>query len=379
MEKITLLISCFDWEYGAALSKGISNLHKDFKVILEKKKREEEVDFYDQMIIQYGEKKIKLLLLETLDSDYFEFKEKNESEDLERIYKYSSISDIVKQLKLLYCKKTGMPLRRSYDDKQVKIIGFYGLSGGCGKTVLAIGTGRELCRYRENKVLYLNWEEFDSNDIYFQTYDGTKNDSVINKPKNLNYYLYYLFSKNKEQPNYPIDCFVHEDSFGLEFFSSTVGRNQLKTLNLVEIEKFLDNISESKRYQYILIDFNRDLTEETIALINLCDRMVFVREDTYESREKALKFFQFFHTNGICYSGQDWVKVNNKAFVKDEREESTPMEEDQPHKEKQILEGEITVFFDANSLHLKENNVEISIENLFGMGVKEIAAELTRS
>ncbi len=422
MENITLLISCYDWEYGTALSKGISNLHSEFNVILEKKKIEGDdnlQDKVDEIILQSKDKGIRVLLseeplwemdscFETLnESEEFEKQwedkqrqhkqkemhqqmeqkqgdrykqiQQKHDEHVEAFYKYSSVSEIAKYLKLLYCKTMGRAIP-GISDGSCKIVGFYGLSGGSGKTVLTIGTGREITRFREKKVLYINWEEFDSNDIYFdvghELGDELLQKGVKQSTKNLNYYLYHLLSKNRQLIDQPIDCFTQEDAYGLEFFPSSSGRNPLKSLNIEEIQKFIKNICQSGRYEYIFIDFNRDLSEENATLLNLCHQIVLVREDTLESRVKANKVFQYLQTDGIHITNQNWIWVNNKGRL-DNHEIDTNREELVRGFISHPIEGGITVFFDPNALHIMENKINISIENTFGMGVKEIAAKLT--
>ncbi|MHC1722556.1 MAG: hypothetical protein AB9836_05040 [Aminipila sp.] len=353
MEIITILLVADDLEYAKAMSACVSELNKaifftiisneDFKTY--EKTNDFDLILVDNQIVCNEENYVTLTEKKT-EIGQFELKQ--------TLYRYDTAEGFSEKLIILYCIKTGNKVI-SPIKKKGKMILFCSAVGGTGKTSIALALAQELIRFHGKKVLYINYEELESTDRYFKAQEE----------KTVSNYLYYL-ETNKDFSGL-IDHFTITDEYGIKTFSASKGRNQLKLLNIEELCKFINVIKNADQFDFIFIDGDTSLNEETLWLISVCQKVCKV--DKWASDIKQVNFDNYIEH---IFGKQVFDKIINVVnyFI--------PQEDDCPEKtfEKVYIDYDKDSFF----THKNQENrfyTTINIERDFGSGIRQLSTKLT--
>ncbi|MEG2199330.1 MAG: hypothetical protein RRY25_03485, partial [Anaerovorax sp.] len=256
----------------------------------------------------------------------------------------------------------------SFSRKKTKIIGFYGASGGCGKTSLTIGVAKQLSRYENQKVLYLSLEEFESTQTYFTEH-------FQENGRNISHYLYYAFHREKESVASFAESFMGTDSYGVDFFKPCGSHNELTTLNCEELYKFFNGLMKYGIYDYILLDFQSMARDETMYLMTCCEKMVLIQEASFLSKMKTEKFISYVCKEQENFSEENLIRVKNKVKPFDFEKETQEITVNTAAEEKEDPLF-VSVAWDEDSFTKQGQGVHISVENTFGLGVQTIVAKI---
>ena len=369
-----ILVADNDLEYGKALARAVSGLQNELEitVICPERKKSKKVpkdlfSGYDLILLGgCGEELIKsaksqvsgrriVLLSETV-IETLTIQSKKEETQFWQIYKYTNVYEIISDLNYLIGTLTGKKslLRKNLGPE---LIGFYSISGGSGKSVVAISTLRELSRYHDKKTLYLCFEEIPATELF-----------VINNSsgRNIGDYLYYLLERESESLCSRPEAFTACDEYGVEYLYPSKGRNDLTFLTQNEMVHFLKAVSESCRYDYIALDLKNDLAEQTLFLINLCSKIIFIRSEDRISELKSRKGMAYLlQHNSLENTDRILAVVNKAAGPEAETDENLNIF---PKKDKAIYIEE-----DGNSFRIAPNHIDVVIDHNFGIGIKKIA------
>lgn len=141
-------------------------------------------------------------------------------------------------------------------DKDMRIIAFASFSGGSGCTTVAMAAARELCRFRNRKVLYLSMEDVESTEDYF---------TEMQDRGSIGEFLYRLLGErsalpgSKEGVPFP-EGYLIKDKFGIEAFKPTGAGNPLRELEEEEMDCFLGAVTGCGRFDTIIIDMGSCIT-----------------------------------------------------------------------------------------------------------------------
>lgn len=382
MSACKLLIAEKDLEYGRALSRAVSNLHNEFEItIMNLGSRGKAKSFgriayreYDLILIggcpdgtaeKISSKILNccriVILTDYIVEDLLKQSEKEENHYW-YLYKYVNINNLVADLNYLIAFITGKKslMRKT---SAPELICFYSVSGGAGTTVIALGTSRELSRYHDKRVLYLNFEEIPATELY--TNDNKEN-------RNIGDYLYFLFEKNNVDLCSHPEGFTSHDEFGVESFYPTKGRNDLNYLTQEELINFLKLISDSCRYDYITMDLRSDLSEETLFLLNQCCKIILIQNDDPVSNYKNRKFLAYLSERTTFNFKDRIILAVNKAYGHESEMDN--------NKDFNLYNTKcITIEKDENSFRYTLSHLDIDINHAFGIGIKKIADEILSS
>lgn len=353
MEVITILFVTDDMEYAEALTTCISKENKAifFTIITnEEFKQYEKSNEFHLILLDY--------FIDNNDDHYIRFTENQaqikQTNDKYTLYRYDTADNLSKELTLLYCLKTGSkyisPIK-----KTSKMILFCSAEGGSGKTSIALALAQELTRFHGKKVLYINYEEEESTNRYFN----------IKEDKTISNFLYYTEINNDF--NELIDCFTITDDYGIETFSASKGRNPLKLLNVEELCKFIEQIQNAAKYDYIFIDGDNSLNDETMWLISICDKVCQINRWV-----NNVKQINFNHYLEHIFGNQILEKIVNVINFYVQKEED---KQGQDHR-KIYIDYDEHSFFSQES----EDNVfctAINIQRDFGTGIRQLSTKLT--
>lgn len=369
MEIIRLLIIYEDKEYGTTLGKAISSLHRDFLITVdsfEKFSKQEFLKNYDLILVEGRQMQAlnfstanPVILLgeevcEKLDKQLISM---DSNSDALHLCKFTKVSQLVKDLRYIYGYITGKT-NVAKDNISTKVIGFLSASGGTGKSVISISVARDLAKYQDKSVLYVSFDAFSATAFYNK-----------NSPSNrcIGDYLYYLFNKDKENLCSYIDSFVFSDEYGVNTFISLSGINELNQLNREELSHFFETILASNRYEYVIIDMACQLSDPYIFLMGLCSKLFLIESNCPSSTYKSRNFIDYFdQIKDVISVDDNLIRVVNKVASNGFSQESLLLEE----------ETLITIERDDNSFHYEEDYLNISINHLFGMGIKKVVNEI---
>ncbi len=383
---IRILIAETDLEYALALADALSGYLKEFEVSVR------QVDFHDygatiEMIASQDHELVLLggcpdhmeasllfcgqaleriiVLTEYKVQDLLKQSER-EGAHLWYIFKYQNVNHIISDLNYLVGAITG---KRSLLRKSTApdLIGFYSMAGGTGKTAVAAGTSRELSRHHDKKVLFLSFEEIPTTSLLF----GSNHNN-----RNLGDYLYFLLEKRDEELCSAPHCFTAADSYGVESFYPTNGRNDLNELKPDELVHFIKILSDSCRYDYIIMDLRNDLSDQTMFLMNLCSKIVIVEDNSPVSRFKNRKCIDYLdRKKTLPYQNRVIIAVNRSAGSDlDMEEEQDLLAEDERGAYRYLKR--IHIEDDDCSFRYVRNCLDVDINHSFGIGIKKLTNEI---
>jgi len=388
MEMIDLIIFSRDNDYGLALGEALSVYKNNF--IVRVCRNESELlgihDFdlliLDSDCIEMGEKfegDKRVIRLSESQSDVTRFCESSLHKTDEPspclnsvLYKYSSVQELAAGILLYYSLLTGKE-NFLWSGEKSKIIAFCSAKGGVGKTTIAFGAGQALRRYYSKSVLYLSMEEIESTLLYMKGREsGFENG--FEEGRGLCEYLYYLFKTEGHKPD--AEAFMLCDKFGVKAFMPGRGRNRLRELDSEKMALFFKEISESGAYDYILVDMGESFGDEVKWIFNICHKIVVVSppEGEHDERQsRFLKYLQFV----VGKSSENTIipvvnKINDREDIKDRKDRKDIKDRED------VLNDDESVYieFDPDSIDGSGEIIEISIDQDFGAGIKNLVKKI---
>lgn len=380
MDKITLLLLHDEEnkEYSVALGKAISNLHNDFDLTISMCNSNQK-DFDLILICGWSETDLEnpSTTQETNLFQYPNYKIYLSEEPVDRtpqdqvprnLFKYSRVQELVSDLRYAYSILTGKK-KMIKTPINSKLLGFYSICGGSGKTAVCISVAHELAKYYDKKVLYLSLEEIEATTYYLDTDEGQK--------RNISDFLYYLFNNKNQNICTFIENFTFSTQYGVEAFYPSKGINELTTLTNDELFYFIDFLGNCKRYDYILMDLSNTLNTQTLELIDSSCKTLIIEKEDFVSVEKNKKLMNYFnHTKNEKFN-DCLMQVRNMVGVSNENREI--VHNKGGAEEEQITSNLLQIQFDRNSFLQKESRMEILMDNEFGMGIKEVVSRILES
>ncbi|MFA6308965.1 MAG: AAA family ATPase [Clostridia bacterium] len=201
------------------------------------------------------------------------------------INKYQKASDIFNKIISIYSEHSKETLFSGIISKETKIVAVYSASGGAGKSTVSIASSIYLSM-KGLKVLYLNFETFQSTQHYF----------TGGSDKNLSNLFYFMKNeKNKlalkmeETRNIDIKTGVH-------YFSPPDSALEIAELESEEIKYFLNQIREKSIYDVVFVDLSTELNKRNVELLNEADDIFLVFTSDITSITKLRLLMQQLET-----------------------------------------------------------------------------------
>lgn len=353
MEIISIILATDDFDYAKALANCVTSENKAmlFTVISEETlMKYNSFDDFDLVLTDYM---ITHRIADCIKLVEKPIKDQNTQQE-PLLYRYDTAENLIKALIRFYCIKKGRAYV-SYSGKSSKTVLFCSPQGGTGKTSVALGLAQELTKYHGKRMLYVNYEEFEATDRYFKR----------DERKTLPNYLYHLETGNELSS--VTDNFTIADEYGVQTFSASEGRNQLKLLSIQELAKFIEKIQVSGQFDYIFIDGEASLNDQTVWLISVCDKVCIINREENDAREKHFYSYLEFHLGKQVFD--KIINVINLVKGKDENESKEELQN-------------IYIDYDEDSFTNLENEesllfTKINIEREFGRGIRLLSKKLT--
>lgn len=166
-----------------------------------------------------------------------------------------------------------------------KVIGIMSFKGGVGKSVSAINLAAGLCKLGK-RVLVVDGN-FLSPSLHF--YLG-----LLVPEKTL---------KEVVRGEVGVDSAIYEHKSGIHLLPC----NFYKKIDLGKFKKIVDNLRG--RYDYIIMDSGPSYTDEIIAILMVCDELIFVATPDYPTLAATVKAAKIAEYKGVQVRG---IIVNRK-------------------------------------------------------------------
>lgn len=181
---------------------------------------------------------------------------KDNSERFVSVFKYQPVHQLLNQIKSLYLEQHEIVVEQASEAGKAKVLSFYSLVGGCGKTTVAINMARQLSLSGQ-KVLYISLESISSAPIWFGTQPNQEFSEI----------LYYVQS-NSKQVAAKIDQYKKKDTESDCYYIEPLTHiKEIEDVSSKDIHGLLEHIVSSCHYDYILLDCDSDFHDRTLAAL----------------------------------------------------------------------------------------------------------------
>jgi len=178
--------------------------------------------------------------------------------DINKIYKYTSVKEIFKEIMSKTSTKSLRPINQK---ENTKVLMVYSPSGGTGKTTVAIGISAAITKCNK-RVLYLNTETLQNYNFMLKN----------------NKFCPYGFEKHMIQRNENIIDYL-PGAVGIDLFEYLLPfKRSTSSLNIsMEHYKYLiEAVKASGQYDYIVVDSSSDFTSEKTMMMSYCDKVMII-------------------------------------------------------------------------------------------------------
>lgn len=191
--------------------------------------------------------------------------------------KFQKAELIYKQVLSIFSDQASAITGMMHSPSGGKLFGFFSVSGGCGSTTAAVAYAFYLAR-KGKKVLYLNLETFGNADLFFGGEGQGSFEDVI-----------YAVKSRKGNLYLKMESSVKRDAGGVYYFSKTSTALDMNELKAEEVRRILTELKTSCDYEYIVLDLDFSIGEETLSILAECSRIVMVSDGSALANDKAAR------------------------------------------------------------------------------------------
>lgn len=212
-----------------------------------------------------------------------EEKEAGQDDSIKTLCKYQKVERIYKQILHAHAEsKSNFKSQSLKKDGETQIITFLSAAGGTGKSTVA-ATFARLQAMSGKAVLYLSIEKMPSTEEFFESDEGTTLSQVM-----------FWVKRGKGNIPMKIGSSMLQDYSGVYFWKP--GKNPMEIVDMLSSDwkELLQQIIELRKINYIIVDLESSMSNETTDIIKLSDRLVFIcTEDKINKRktEQLVKGF----------------------------------------------------------------------------------------
>lgn len=199
--------------------------------------------------------------------------------DVRAICKFQKADLIYKQIISVYSEKASSITGFSAHSDKGNVIVFASPCGGTGTSSLAAGCAVRAAG-KGKKVLYLNLEKFGNADLFFQG-EGQHGMSDI------------IFALKSRKTNLPLklEGCVRQAENKVFFYAKAKNALDMLELNAEEIIKLISEVKLMGEYDYIIVDMDFGLDNETLKVFRQAQNVVMVSNGSNEANEKVERAF----------------------------------------------------------------------------------------
>jgi hypothetical protein len=223
------------------------------------------------------------------------------------LHKYQPLQRLWTQIYELCAPDSDFLLPTVQKRDRTELISLFSLSGGSGKTTLAIHLARHLALQGE-RVLYLNLEDIPSPLLC----PGESSAPTLSE------FLYYLKSDMHSSRDAKLVWLGNEHpQWKFFYFQPQVQFHEMNEWKEEEALSLLESIVRSESFRYIIVDLSSHLTVQSLACLAKSDRICWLVTDELQHLSKVESFLSFTRQSGIQQQW-DWLHrtewILNKSF-----------------------------------------------------------------
>lgn len=182
------------------------------------------------------------------------------------ICKFQKAELIYKQILSIFSENAGSISGLRLSDDACTVLAFLSPSGGCGASTLAAACAlRHAAQGR--KVLYLNLEKYGTADVYFQAEGAYGLSDVI-----------YALKSKKANLSMKLESCIRKDPRGVYYFAAAQSPLDILELKQEELFRLVSEICLSGSYDYLILDCDFTLDNNTLALYRKAHKIVMVSD-----------------------------------------------------------------------------------------------------
>jgi hypothetical protein len=286
--------------------------------------------------------------------------------------KYAGCAHICSEVKAAYAMAHGSAGFVSTDgmDGDVCLISVVGVEGGAGASSVALGLAGEFSAYRDKKVLYLNFEAFESPRLGTGGQMASRTD--------MSRYLFAFFGESigagaaagmsrSTHAAVSAEPYIARDDYGVMRFPPFAGLNRLRELRGAQLGRFMRDVAGETGADMILADWGGGLTDEAAEYIGVSDFVVFV------TRHGGAKAPIAGDDPLLQYLADELGVDRSRVIVVVGRSPASESDESSDGGGADAPDGSVEICEDPYAFDRSEERISISLATSFGTGVKKLA------
>ena len=183
---------------------------------------------------------------------------------------------------------------------EAKVILFCSPSGGVGCSMAAAACARHMA-VSGNKTMYLNLEKFGSSDQFFSGPGQFDMSDII-----------FALKSKKANLHLKLESCIKQDASGVCFFSQSKVALDMMELSIDEILQLITEIKQTGEYDYIVIDADFSLGQDSLKLYREAQEIVLVGDGSELSNGKLCRAFEALN---IMEQNADVPLVNRMSLM----------------------------------------------------------------
>ncbi len=195
------------------------------------------------------------------------------------IFKFQKVGLIYKQILSIYAEKATSISGLKLGEDSTRIIVFNSVSGGAGSSTIAASAARHFAALGK-KTLYLNLEKFGSADLFFHAEGQFDMSDII-----------YALKSRRANLALKLESCVKQDYSGVYFYSQSKIALDMLELNMEETMRLVSELKVTGSYDYICIDTDFAMNQETLKLYRQAHAVVWTAEGTEISNAKIYRAY----------------------------------------------------------------------------------------
>lgn len=172
------------------------------------------------------------------------------------ICKFQKAELIYKQILSLYAEKAENLSGIRIDDDSCKVYGFVSVGGGSGSSSMAAACALRFAR-QGKRTLYLNFEKYGTADSYF----GSEGQFTISD-------VIFALKSKKSNLSLKLESNVRQDPRGVYYYAGAPVLLDILELKSDDIIRLISELRLTGGYDYIVLDTDFGLDEETMKLLH---------------------------------------------------------------------------------------------------------------
>ncbi len=218
------------------------------------------------------------------------------------IYKYKDVNQIAAEIINMY-NTLGNKINHT-GGKSTKIVSVFSAAGNVGKTSLALALS-SICSFSGLSVFYLNLEQFQSTNIFFNG----------NTQYSFSDIIYFAKVKDKNLLTKIPAISSKETDSGVHYFNQANNVFDIKEMLPEDIDFIVSAINDCGYYDLVMIDMDSQLNENTMKVFEKSDEILYVITNEESCLHKTQLFKESMDLLTKSFENRAYIKTKIKYIA----------------------------------------------------------------